>query len=265
MKDPWATFDAMSKQNYNAEEYWDAVGINLKTREQNNLLAGDDEPYYLYKRKNFLKLLDTLPIERKNILEVGCGPGGNLIELLKHNPEGLAGVDISTEMINVSKTLLKDKATIIKTDGVNLPFNINQFDIVFTSTVLQHVVDELVLAGLIGEMCRVSSEDVYIFERIEKKRREKSSNIGRTSNEYRSLFIANNFELDEIKFISLHWSWLVCSSIRKLFNSKGRQEGEKETSAAKFLQRLALVITKPLDKLFPVERDLAMLHFKKKK
>jgi len=253
----------MEHKPYIAEEYWDSVAITIKNRDKKSLIAGDDEPYYSYKRKKFLKLLHSISFHSKKVLEIGCGPGGNLIELVKDRPELLAGVDISNEMVRLSKELLGDQAEIIKINGTTLPFGANHFEIVFTSTVLQHITDESILSDLVKEICRVSLKDVYIFEGVEKKRKQNLSNVGRTINEYLRLFQANNFLLEEVKFLNMHWSWLVCGTIRRVFNSRKRKEGEKETDVSRLFQRIVLVITKPLDELFPIQRDLAMLHFKK--
>jgi SAM-dependent methyltransferase len=253
----------MEPSQYRPEEYWNSVALNIERRNKNNVIAGDDEPYYLYKREKFLRILHDIPFKNKKIIEIGCGPGGNLREILKDNPQELVGVDISNEMIRLSKELISDKAEIIKINGTELPFPSNHFEIAFTSTVLQHITDEVILNNLINEMCRVGSKDIYLFERIEKKRKADVSNIGRTVKDYSIFFENNNFILEEIKFLNVHWSWFVCGTIRKVFNSKKRKEGEKETTFSRFFQRVFLFITKPLDDFFPVKRDLAMLHFKK--
>ncbi|MBC36107.1 MAG: hypothetical protein CL663_08720 [Bacteroidetes bacterium] len=70
--------------SYHPEKYWSEVGSRIQEREQGkNVIAGDDEPFYRYKRVKFLKLLKEIDFDRKKVLEVGCGPGGNLLEM--HN------------------------------------------------------------------------------------------------------------------------------------------------------------------------------------
>jgi hypothetical protein len=55
--------------NYHPEPYWNDVAKRIAARPGSKLLAGDDEPYYQYKRQQFLKLLHALPFRNKTVLE----------------------------------------------------------------------------------------------------------------------------------------------------------------------------------------------------
>src|SRR5690606_32545310 len=126
------------KQKYHPEEYWTTVAKRIKSRENGkNVIAGDDEPYYRYKRERFLELLHSIDFSNKSVLEVGCGPGGNLLEVLRHKPRKLVGVDISNEMVALAKDKLPAEVDIIKINGTKLPFDDNSFEMIFTATVLQ--------------------------------------------------------------------------------------------------------------------------------
>ena len=64
-------------------------------------------------------------------------------------------------MIELSKRPLQNKKVQVqKIDGHTLPFDNNYFDIVFTSTVLQHNIEEIQLKELIKSICRVSNSEV---------------------------------------------------------------------------------------------------------
>ncbi len=89
--------------DYNPEIYWSEVATRIKSREGKNVIAGDDEPFYRYKRKKFLKMLNSVDFQNKTVLELGCGPGGNLQEVWRKSPKRLVGTDISDAMINLSK------------------------------------------------------------------------------------------------------------------------------------------------------------------
>jgi ubiquinone/menaquinone biosynthesis C-methylase UbiE len=254
------------KTLYSPERYWNAVAERIKKRTSQELIAGDEEPYYQYKRNKFLKLLNLIPFEGKKVIEVGSGPGSNLLEVYQHNPKEIFGADISEQMIDISrKTAEQKNITIIKTDGRQLLFPDNRFELAFTSTVLQHITDEQMLAELIKEICRITETDIYIFERIEKKNKKSKSNTGRTIDEYAGLFKQYSFVVVEVKFLHIHWSYLTCGAIRKIFNSKKRKEGEPSTKVSVFLQNCALILTKRLDTIFKVKRDMAMLYFKRQK
>jgi SAM-dependent methyltransferase len=252
------------KESYNTENYWNTVAKEINNREGINIIAGDDEPYYRYKRKLFLQLFDTIDFGNKSVLEVGSGPGANLDYLSNKGCKEIAGVDISIEMMELSKKILQNKnIEVLKIDGMKIPFDNSHFDIVFTSTVLQHNTDEIKLKELIMDICRVSKSDVIIFERIEKKIKGRESNLGRPVEYYASLFKKNNFTLAHTSFLKIQVSYFVCGIIRKLFNRKNRKEGEPISGVANFLQIISLPITKVLDKIIPSHRDLGMLHFKR--
>ena len=57
----------MSKK-YHPEEYWTEVADRIASRKDENVIAGDDEPYYRYKRKKFLNLLHQVPFKGKTVL-----------------------------------------------------------------------------------------------------------------------------------------------------------------------------------------------------
>jgi ubiquinone/menaquinone biosynthesis C-methylase UbiE len=254
----------MSSDKYIPGSYWDEVARQIKLRKGRNLVAGDDEPYYKYKRNKFLTLLNSIKFAGKKVLEVGSGPGGNLLEIYNHRPAALYGADISDEMIELSqKNTGNRNITVVKTNGSNLPFSPGYFDIVITATVLQHIPDEKMLTMLIENMCRVAATDIYIFERIERKKMIAETNTGRTVNQYAGHFTCNNFYLYEARFAYLHTSYTVCGFIRKIFNRRTRREGEPETRLSAVIQKIVLPLTKMLDNIFKRKRDLAMLHFKR--
>ena len=104
--------------NYHPEPYWSDVARRIKARKGKNVIAGDDEPYYRYKRERFLSLLHEIDFKDKTVLEIGSGPGGNLKSLLSLSPRKLTGVDISPEMIELAKSNLPDSVDLIKVNAV---------------------------------------------------------------------------------------------------------------------------------------------------
>lgn len=253
----------MILKNYNPEKYWDEVAKQIDSRHDLKLIAGDDEPYYRYKRKKLLELFDKISYTNKKVLEVGSGPGGNLDYLSTRGAIEIAGTDISQNMVDLSHKLLSIKnIKVKKTDGRTLPYANKSFNLVFTATVLQHNTDELNLKALISEICRVSGSEVFIFERIENKIMGHESNIGRPIEYYSSLFMTHGFQLQEVKFLNIQVSYLVCGTIRKIFNPRKRKEGEPLTKLSIFLENILLPLTSILDKIITSKRDLGMLYFK---
>lgn len=249
---------------YNLETYWDAVAENISSRQDLKLIAGDDEPYYRYKRRRFLELLHTLDFYNKTVLEVGSGPGGNLAFIYEKGCKKVTGVDISQQMISLSKQLLHGKdIDVLKTNGKELPFADKSFDLVFTSTVLQHNTDEGVLHQLTKEICRVSKHEVLLFERIEREVKGHKTNLGRPISYYENILNANHFKLTQTSSLPIQTSYVVCGAIRKLFNPRNRKEGEPLTRLSVALEKITLPVTSILDRMVPSNRDVMLLKFKR--
>ncbi len=254
----------MNKIEYHPESYWSEVAKRISNREGVNVIAGDDEPFYRYKKKRFLKLLKSVDFKGKTVLELGSGPGGNLQEVWQESPSKLVGVDISDEMIKLSKKHLSNDIELVKIDGTVLPFKDNEFDLVFTATVLQHNTDEEMLKKIIAEICRVSKTKVYLFERIENRIKGDKLCLGRPVKYYETICNKHGFLLQGRRFINIRISYYVSGFIRKVFSSKTRKEGEPLTRLAIFLQKITLPITIQLDKMFASDKDVARLEFFKK-
>jgi ubiquinone/menaquinone biosynthesis C-methylase UbiE len=254
----------MKQHEYIPELYWDNVAVELPKRSTNALLAGDDDPFYQYKRQKFISRLRSIPFNGRKVIEIGSGPGGNLLEIYKQHPDHLVGADISQEMLGISMENIGNRPIeLVKINGKELPFKDQHFDIAITSTVLQHITDNSLLEPLVGDIARVTASDIFIFERIEKKNKRSATNTGRTIEEYRLIFDQYNMKLQKSSFLYVFWSKLFCGIIRRAFNRNDRKEGARQSKFALALQKFILPITKKLDDWIPVKSDLALLHFKK--
>lgn len=253
------------EKSYNPEEYWTKVGKRIKERENGeNVIAGDDEPFYRYKRKRFLELLNGVDITDKSILEIGNGPGGNLLELSRKNKaKKLTGVDISDEMVALARKKLPEDIDIHKINGVELPFEDKTFDIVFTATVLQHNTDETMLKKIMKELSRVSADKVYLFERLEQKIKGDELCMGRPVSYYNEIMKENGFKLISKEHINIRASYYVCGVIRKGLNPSSRQEGEPLNKLSVSLQNITLPVTRILDKIFKSNNDVARMEYER--
>ena len=252
-------------ESYHPEEYWSKVGSRIESRESGkNVIAGDDEPYYRYKRQEFLKLLNALDFIGKSVLEIGHGPGGNLLEIYKHKPAELQGVDISDQMVKLAKNKVPQDVTVQKINGTQLPFSDNHFDIVFSATVLQHNTDDAMMRQLLNEMARVSKKNVVLFERIENQIKGDELCLGRPVSYYQSLMNTSGFDLESAQFINIRISYYVSGIIRKLLNPNSRKEGEPLTRFSEIMQKVTLPITSVLDKMWTSNKDIGRLIFRKR-
>lgn len=253
------------KKEYHPEEYWTEVGKRIEQRENGkNVIAGDDEPFYRYKRVRFLELLHSVDFNGKKVLELGSGPGGNLLDISrKHKPAQLAGVDISSQMVALAKKKLPKNVDVIKINGTQIPFDDNHFDIVFTATVLQHNTDESMLKKIMAELSRVSGDRVILFERIEDTIKGDELCYGRPVSYYSDIMRSHGYELVETKPINIRSSYYVSGAIRKGLNPKSRQEGEPLNGISVLLQNITLPVTKILDKIFTSSKDVTKLEYRK--
>lgn len=65
---------AMDHGSYLPESYWSRVATEIRKRGRDNCLAGDDNPFFRYRRQRFLtQFLSTMDFDSKVVLEVGPG------------------------------------------------------------------------------------------------------------------------------------------------------------------------------------------------
>lgn len=95
----------------------------------------------------------------KAILELGCGPGFMLEQLLKSEPKRLVGVDISSDMLARAKTRAPG-ATFINADVAALPLEAVTFDVVFSRGSVFFWQD---LQGAFKEIRRVTRVGAHIL------------------------------------------------------------------------------------------------------
>jgi ubiquinone/menaquinone biosynthesis C-methylase UbiE len=254
-----------STEGYHPRDYWTKVAREIEQRSSGNALAGDDTPFHRYKRAIFLmKFLDRVPIQGKTVLEVGCGPGDNLVRIAKRQPKKLVGCDISEGMVELARKNARDleEVDIVSVDGTTLPFHDRSFDVTFTVTVLQHNHDAM-LTKLLSEICRVTSDRLYLFEDTARTKQERFSCVLRPVSEYKGLCAAYGFELLETEPINLYVSYAASRVLRATF-SRNRKEGEPMTKTHTLLESAVLPITKTFDKLVIQPRGLTKLVFERK-
>ena len=78
-----------------------------------------------------------------SLLEIGCGSGGNLLELIRlgFDPKNIVGNELLPERAELSRKNLPSACKIIEGDASALPYSKNTFDIVYQSTVFTSLLD----------------------------------------------------------------------------------------------------------------------------
>ncbi len=255
---------------YHAETHWSRVGREIAQRQGPNFVAGDDDPYYRYKRAKFVqRFLDTLDVDGKTVLEVGSGPGGNLKHLLeRRHAAKLMGVDLAQPMVDLARTHLPPSVEITKVDGTSLPFADQSIDLTYTVTVLQHNTSEPMLRSLVNEICRVTRSTVVLMEDVGERPDLNSSGdyLARDPKLYEGLMRNGGFEPVSTRPLNTRVSrtWMaLAGSLYRRIDRRRHQEGEPFPWVLRWLIAGPLVVTKPLDDRFPERRDLAQMVFRR--
>ena len=114
------------------------------------------------KAKNIYDEITSNTKQIKRIMEFGCNYGVNLENFLNNSELEVTGIDINTAVKNLEKKYSNYKG-IISDETALQKFEDLHFDVIFTSSVLDHFPDENKVINTIKTLKRKSKE-VYLFE-----------------------------------------------------------------------------------------------------
>lgn len=253
---------------YDPESYWSRVAEEIRKRPATSFVAGDDTPYYRYKRNKFLRrFLGTLEFRSRVVLEVGCGPGGNLLHILPRCPRRLIGVDISASMIDLAAMNLgplRDRVELHKIDGARLPFADREIDLCLTVTVLQHNLDSGIFEALLREICRVSRESFVLVEDTDRRVVAGGSAVRRPVADYQAVCAAAGFRLAATDYLNTRVSFFSHRAIARLWRSLFGyefREGEQVPAVLQALLGVGVGFGRPFDELLPERVGLTRMTF----
>jgi SAM-dependent methyltransferase len=172
-------------------------------------------------------------------------------------------------MVNLAKRNAPE-AEVIQTDGENLPFADKEFDVVTTTTVLQHNPDSR-RTKLLGEICRVSAKDVFLFEDTPVEMPPPTTTagpyqnfFGRPVGWYAGACSCHGFELIEIERLETFVSRTVFMRLWGHLNRSRRNEGEEFSRLHLAIENRTIPITKRLDRLIKSPGgENTMMHFRR--
>ena len=105
---------------------------------------------------SLLKRHGIYQLSNKTILEVGCGKGDVLVELLSYGASvrNISGVDLLLDRLQEARQRLPCQA-LVCADGQHLPYREHTFDLVLQYTAFSSILDQQVKMNLASEMLRV--------------------------------------------------------------------------------------------------------------
>jgi ubiquinone/menaquinone biosynthesis C-methylase UbiE len=103
-----------------------------------------------------LKLSGITDLSNINILEMGCGGGGVLVEYLGFgaHPKNLYGVDVLPDRLQSAHHRLPG-SNFVNADGQSLPFPTGTFDLVLQYTAISSILDTEVRRNICEDMLRL--------------------------------------------------------------------------------------------------------------
>jgi len=107
-------------------------------------------PYFSLHEKELLTLLNEWRAAR--VLEIGCGEGGNLVNL-GYRPAFAVGVDLFLDRCRFARAHA-DGARTVCANGLALPIREGTFDLVFCRDLLHHVLEREALVRGMARACR---------------------------------------------------------------------------------------------------------------
>jgi len=177
---------------------------------------------YLLKKNRF----DNL--SNRNILEVGCGSGGVLLEFLGYgvNAKNLYGIDL----LPVRLTEALDRLPYAKlscADGQNLPYPSGCFDLVLQYTAFSSILDTSIKRKVANEMIRVTKRGGMIlwYDFWINPTNKQTKGIGPA--EIRSLFPNCRYDFHKItlappiarRVVPISWLQAIFLESLQIFNS----------------------------------------------
>lgn len=130
---------------------------NVQERYARRMALGSDDRYSILnpsvwqgvqeRQRALIVLLKTHApdlLTQLKVLEIGCGGGGNLLELLRmgFSPENLIGNELLNDRASLARKNLPILCEILEGDATTLSLSPNTFDIVYQSTVFSSLLDD---------------------------------------------------------------------------------------------------------------------------
>jgi SAM-dependent methyltransferase len=129
----------------------------------------DLDEYHFEKLHHLLRLVDFDGYRGKQVLEVGCGAGTDLVRFARGGAH-VTGVDLSSSAIALARQNFAQhglEADLREGDGERLPFANDSFDLVYAHGVVQYTPDDRALVRECHRVLKPGGQAVFqVYNRI---------------------------------------------------------------------------------------------------
>jgi ubiquinone/menaquinone biosynthesis C-methylase UbiE len=164
-------------------------------------------------------------LDKRRILEVGCGTGFWLREFIQWGtrPENIFGIDLLHDRVAEAKQLCPKGMRLQCGTATRLPFPDSNFDLVLQATVFTSILDSPMKQRIAAEMLRVVKEDGLILWYDYHINNPWNSDVkGIKKREIRELFLDCQIELKRITLVPplvrslAPYFWIACYCLEKI-------------------------------------------------
>lgn len=252
-----------SEQKENIRQYFDG---SENWREK--LYVDNSHPFnrLLTRRKEYaFTMLNAVPeLKRGTAVDIGCGPGDYVEELMKRGFETFA-IDISTEMLNVCRMRLNIPDIVFQShfkqaDIENIPFNDQTFDVVICVGVLGLLTtDDKALGEILrvlkpGGLLLLAVENIMSLSNIDYFLRDKIRSLFKTDSQlkkdnYSGVAIPSTWWIPHNN--GIHYKLYNPWKLNRLINGKGFHLMNSMTAGYEFrvLRRMGILPETMLSKV----------------
>jgi ubiquinone/menaquinone biosynthesis C-methylase UbiE len=145
--------EALVNKQYGVDDIWQKIesGLKLAGKDLDSLALDDLAPideFHTRGRSATRELAEMANLKASDlVLDVGCGLGGTARYLSKHYQCRVRGIDLTDAYITAGKKLtglvnLSDRVELNYGSALDLPYEDQRFDVVFTQHVQMNIVDK---------------------------------------------------------------------------------------------------------------------------
>ena len=140
------------------------IGVDLNNVKRTDLSSVDE--FHVRGLEVSKELAQQITSSNLKVLDVGCGLGGPARMIADEKGCSVTGSDLSQEFINTAKALSKlvnldSKTTFLKADALDLPFERNSFDIVWTQHVQMNILEKKKFYSEIFRVLKTGGKFLY--------------------------------------------------------------------------------------------------------